>query len=455
MHRLLRSLAPSRRGPRLGPLHAALAAFAVAACLALLARAADAAASLTVSENPVVIPAGETDRTVTLTWNTGSAERGMLQRSVDGGLEALVGNVGSFGSMPVTIGYGHTYLFKLYRTGPEFSPVASLTVTSKRPGGSNLPGPVGTAGNGGIGPATPPPVRTPAPSNGPGLPPLGTGGSGGIGHATPPPAERVPVSPPPLDRAPTPTPTPPPTGCALDCIKDVTIEQRGTKVHVMFDTTVPVKAHLWAFCQVEYWSHCSPPHPIDVHFSGMAQHFEGTYAVGNPGVVYDWKVEVTDAQNQQRSEEGSFSVFDYVVSVVFDWINIVNDSDSSGTGECFFDFWVNGNKLPGGWVNEDCDDGVGIYPISIGVELRNPHYSHVDLAVNGADDDTSFPFGLDNCFVAGHSFECSDTAGAQTTRTLSYEPGPHQFQMDADEGRDFAYQAHGVITIRYEFVPAP
>ena len=71
--------------------------------------------SLTASQNPVVIPIGQTTGPFTLAWNSGNGGAIDLYGTVNGGPENGPWPGAATGSTPVTITYGDTFVFTMYR----------------------------------------------------------------------------------------------------------------------------------------------------------------------------------------------------------------------------------------------------------------------------------------------------------------------------------------------------
>ena len=102
---------------------------------------AQAQPSIYVSQNPVLIPAGQTSGTTTLTWDAGGDHPyAEVWQQIDGGEETFVVEQGK-GSRQMTIELGKTYVFKLSDFG---NLLASVTVTAKneqpKPPGGGAPG---------------------------------------------------------------------------------------------------------------------------------------------------------------------------------------------------------------------------------------------------------------------------------------------------------------------------
>jgi hypothetical protein len=91
--------------------------------------------SLTASQNPVIIPNGQSAGQFTLAWNTGTGAAGELWASTNGGPDAGPYAVPVSGSYVQPINSGETLLFKLYTPKKE-KMLASLTVTTVHPDGS-------------------------------------------------------------------------------------------------------------------------------------------------------------------------------------------------------------------------------------------------------------------------------------------------------------------------------
>jgi hypothetical protein len=84
--------------------------------------------TLRANPNPVILPAGQTQSTTTVTWNTGS-EGGYIWLSVDGGEETQLTKAGAAaGTLGATGEIGKSYVFKLY-TADRQQLLASVTVT--------------------------------------------------------------------------------------------------------------------------------------------------------------------------------------------------------------------------------------------------------------------------------------------------------------------------------------
>ncbi len=89
-------------------------------------------ASLTASQNPVVIATGQNVGQFTLAWNSGNGASVELYGSHNGGPEAGPYPAPAVGSSPESINYSETIAFKLY-TPKKAQLLASLTVTTTRP----------------------------------------------------------------------------------------------------------------------------------------------------------------------------------------------------------------------------------------------------------------------------------------------------------------------------------
>ncbi len=99
--------------------------------LFLTANAARVSAdpTLKANPNPVIVPAGQTQGTTTLTWNTEGAE-GYVWVSVDGGEESQLNEAGiAEGTLGATVEVGKSYAFKLYTADKE-QLLASVTVSA-------------------------------------------------------------------------------------------------------------------------------------------------------------------------------------------------------------------------------------------------------------------------------------------------------------------------------------
>ena len=101
----------------------------LSAMVMIAASAAQASAdpTLKANPNPVIVPAGQTQSTTTLTWNTEGAG-GYVWLSVDGGEETQITSAGAaVGSLGATGEVGKSYVFKLYTVDKRL--LASVTVT--------------------------------------------------------------------------------------------------------------------------------------------------------------------------------------------------------------------------------------------------------------------------------------------------------------------------------------
>jgi hypothetical protein len=90
-------------------------------------------ASITANPNPVVIPVGQTDGSVTIAWNSGTSAVPEYWVSVDGASDAFFPIITTAaGSYVATVGYGHTYTAKLYTAG-HGTLLASVVIYTARP----------------------------------------------------------------------------------------------------------------------------------------------------------------------------------------------------------------------------------------------------------------------------------------------------------------------------------
>jgi hypothetical protein len=86
-------------------------------------------ASLTASQNPVVIPTGQSSAGFTLSWNTGNGLPADLYGSVNGGPDNGPYPAAAVGSSPETINAGESITYKLY-TPKKAQLLATLKVTT-------------------------------------------------------------------------------------------------------------------------------------------------------------------------------------------------------------------------------------------------------------------------------------------------------------------------------------
>lgn len=95
--------------------------------LLLLTTTITSAQTLAASPNPVIVPAGQSQGTTTITWNT-QASSGFVWVSIDGAAETLVAADVVKGSIELSLGLGRTYELRLYSAGRERI-LASVKVT--------------------------------------------------------------------------------------------------------------------------------------------------------------------------------------------------------------------------------------------------------------------------------------------------------------------------------------
>jgi hypothetical protein len=159
----------------------------------------------------------------------------------------------------------------------------------------------------------------------------------------------------------------------------------------------------------------------------------------DPGTTYHY---VISAQNPDtgfwHTEKGTFKTLKRNVSVTFDQIKVLDDSDNLSAGEFAFTFFVNGGG-PSGWpktIYSTLNTGATKTVNLTGNVADAP--ATLGLKVVGYDDDeTESPFSLDVCGANAADFSKSEgenDCGEWTTAKGSFDVGPN---VDAPNPESF------------------
>ena len=176
-----------------------------------------------------------------------------------------------------------------------------------------------------------------------------------------------------------------------------------------------------------------------------------------PNTTYYYVVTATDGQGNTTKMQGSFKTLKRNVTVVFDNLDLIDDSDSAGDCECRFEFRVNGQPVQD-YVNNDF--GTNDPAVNPNVKfVFTTTMATLSMSVRGFDDDESCIFGLCVCGLGGipagtGENDCGEWSTAAATRSFKTGPGEmytETFQLATfgGNGSSLKFTAAGSFVVTY------
>jgi hypothetical protein len=262
-------------------------------------------------------------------------------------------------------------------------------------------------------------------------------------------------------------------GCAVQCITGVEVEPHGTWAQFTVTTSETAIITLEASTKQPNangeWSN-----PADVvGFSGTllptkewTPQFPTTGSL-TPNTDYHYVVRAHDGNGNEQVKMGSFRTLTRRVAVTFAEIQMIDDSDGFGAGDCDCFFWFNaGNEEPkpyGSISNQkSIESGTTVHP-NVAFTITNAP-GEIRIRALGMDDDTDFGefcpagtgapehTGASNWESSGNFEECLEWAGDQTMVSLVRQGPAEEFteSFKISVSGELVFNVHGTYKVTYQ-----
>jgi hypothetical protein len=266
----------------------------------------------------------------------------------------------------------------------------------------------------------------------------------------------------------------------FDLIHEVTVKPRGYSAEIAFTTDAPTIPAVFVSQKspLPFTPMSSKDEavfePEDVEsssinlFAGSQTSHDNVLSKLDPDTFYHYVIVAHDeATDLWYREKGTFQTLQRNVSVTFDTVKVIDDSDDLSAGDFAFTFFVNGGG-PSGWPKTVFSHlGTGSSK-TVGVSGTVPDApSLLDLKVVGYDDDeTESPFVLETCGLGAYDFPQSEgesDCGEWTTAQGTFDAGPNADAADPEsftetftltaipqgEDSDVAFKVNGSFSVSF------
>lgn len=171
-----------------------------------------------------------------------------------------------------------------------------------------------------------------------------------------------------------------PPGCAEDCVSSVTVHQGSSSSRVV--TTVPAKANLTIFQDSARKTVATQKASTSFGTTHDLDHGEL-----QPDRTYWYTVKGTDEAGTTWTENGSFRTYKRTLTLKITRINLIDDSDSLGSGELRFGMRAGGKDFGLVYENGSMSSGTDLKGLNITRSIPNTAPTGFRVDVQGVDDD--------------------------------------------------------------------
>jgi hypothetical protein len=186
-----------------------------------------------------------------------------------------------------------------------------------------------------------------------------------------------------------------PPSCEHDCVSSVAVDQGSAMTRVV--TTLPTKASIWIY------QDAARKQTVATKASGT---FTMNHAISHTGLAPNkdhwYTVKATDETGKTWTEQGSFRTYKRSLTFKITRINLIDDSDSLGSGEIRFGMRAGGQDFGKVYENGDLSSGTDLKNLSITRTIANAAPASFRIDVQGVDDDCE---GIGTICTGGTGFD--------------------------------------------------
>jgi hypothetical protein len=186
-----------------------------------------------------------------------------------------------------------------------------------------------------------------------------------------------------------------PPSCEQDCVSSVAIDQGSAKTRVV--TTVPTKAAIWI-----YQDSTRKQTVVNKASSTFATDHTISHQGLTPNKDYWYTVKATDEAGKTWTEQGSFRTYKRSLTFKITRINLIDDSDSLGSGEIRFGMRAGGQDFGKVYENLSMSSGTDLKNLSITRSIANTAPATFRIDIQGIDDDCE---GIGSLCTGGTGFD--------------------------------------------------